>query len=108
MKRKLHKRELSILVRITDLKESGELHVMRHYHLIRETTQGCKIGACAIAQRAIDQGEGYYLIPYFWFLAYHLDAHFCDFCWDEVGDTLTPASNTGVNSKGESAKEGGL
>lgn len=97
-KRKLHKKELSFLMRVADLKPDGTLAKGRYYHIIRQTVTGHKIAFCLDAASSLQHGEAYYTVPYMVFLYDTLFPHICPFC-EEAGLTdLTPISNTGVNS----------
>lgn len=79
-KRKLDKRELSFLLPVTDLKVDGTLYKGRFFHIIRETVTGHKIGACDYAQSVLENGDGYYTVPFFTFLYEALFPHICPLC----------------------------
>lgn len=96
-KRKLHKKELSFLIRVQDLNNDFTLRKGRWYHIVRQTPTGHKIAACTMGQKALDVGEGYYTVPYMVFLYDCLFPYICTECEDAAVREITPASNTGVN-----------
>lgn len=85
-RRPLANEELRFLVRLVDTNydENRSLKPDRHFHIVRQTANGHKIGACDISKNALDQGEGYFSYQFTPFLATCLEPYICDFCYLEA------------------------
>jgi len=80
-KRTLTYDEVKLMVRLGDCEgENNGLMEDRHFHIMRETVNGNKIGCCDIAKNCLDNKEGYFSYKYTPFLAICLGNSLCDFC----------------------------